>query len=64
MSYPPSSLTLCSFVADISMLSLTALFLELKPSSKVEIRFTDSSLDSPGSFEVDGIPKLWKKKRG
>jgi hypothetical protein len=58
MSYPPSSLTLCSLVADISMLSLTALFLELKPSSRVEILFTDSSLDSPGNFEVDGIPKL------
>jgi hypothetical protein len=46
------------------MLSLTALFRELKPSSRVEIRFTDSSLESPGSFEVDGIPKLWKKERG
>ena len=46
------------------MLSLTALFRELKPSSRVEIRFTDTSLESPGSFEVDGIPRLWKNERG
>jgi len=50
--------------ADISILSFAALFLELKPSSKVDKRFTDSSLVRPGSFEVEGIPKLWKKERG
>jgi hypothetical protein len=63
-SIPISSLALSNLPADISMLSLTALFLELNPSSRVDRRLTDSSLVKPGSFEVDGIPKLWKKDRG
>jgi hypothetical protein len=46
------------------MLSLTALFLELKPSSKVESLFTDFSLVKPGNLDVEGIPKLWKKDLG
>jgi hypothetical protein len=50
--------------AEMSMLSLAALFLELKPSSKVESLLTDSSLVRPGSFEVEGRPRPWKKDFG
>jgi hypothetical protein len=43
--------------AELSMLSLAALLLELNPSSNVESLLTDSSLVSPGSLEVEGIPR-------